>query len=640
MKRKICKFILTFSLVLALPQASLAQADYDLVIKNGQVFNPSTNTQLDNYNIGIKDGKIKRISRENLEAREVIDARGKIVSPGFIDLISYDPNPYGISFKVLEGVTSNLAMHGGTEDAKTWYDKWEEEGVMTNFGASTFITRLRWPLIGGGVDDEIEDEKDIKELVRLSQENIEKGALGLSFSLEYVPGIKNEIIPLLQMAKELGAPSFYHLRYSDKEGGLEGVREVIDYSRETGASVHLMHLNSTGGTFNMKAALDLINQGKKEGLDISSCIYPYDYWATYIDSARFREGWQERFNIDYEDLQVGGSDIRLTKESFPNYREKRILVAAHNSIPEDANILALKDPAVMIGSDTIIEDGGNNHPRGSGSYGRLFSHYVRESQLLTIMEAIEKASYLPAKRMEDIAPQMKYKGRIEVEADADLLVFDLDSFKDQSSIKETELASTGMDYVLINGQMVKSPQGLEEDLKPGRPIKSKFVDSYEERDRLDISLVYGEKTGDLAAYKIDKETYLPLTKTFDFLDLDYRIGQDGRIDLGKSLSFKLGDLSYRSLNQDYRMPLEAIIYEGDFYLPLPSLEHILRDYLDLTENGQLIFTAREKSKLIQKKDPDQVEEKSPISKPLPVYFGICLVLAYFLVRLIKKRRRK
>ncbi len=75
--------------------------------------------------------------------------------------------------------------------------------------------------------------------------------------------------------------------------------------KKTGAIIHIMHINSTGGTFHMEKALEMVNKAREEGLDITACVYPYDFWATYIDSARFRPGWQKRSRITYEDLQIG-----------------------------------------------------------------------------------------------------------------------------------------------------------------------------------------------------------------------------------------------------------------------------------------------------------------------------------------------
>lgn len=150
------------------------EKQYDLVIKGGTIYNPSTEHELQNYYIGINGSKIETITKEAISGKEEIDAEGLAISPGFIDLVSYDPNSVGIRLKVLDGVTSNLAMHGGTEDAATWYPNWERNGVLTNFGASSFVTRHRWPIVGQDINAEVTDEEDLKRLVNDVRKNIEK----------------------------------------------------------------------------------------------------------------------------------------------------------------------------------------------------------------------------------------------------------------------------------------------------------------------------------------------------------------------------------------------------------------------------------------------------------------------------------
>lgn len=563
-------------------------------------------------------------------------------------MISYDPNPLGIKFKVLDGVTSNLAMHGGTENAEEWYKEWYDYGVTTNFGASSFITRMRWPIAGEGVDDEITEKEDIDKLVNLVKKNIEDGAIGISFSFEYVPGIKNEIIPLLNLAKEYNVPTFYHLRYSDKDNGPKGIEEVIDYAKKTQASIHIMHINSTGGTFNMKKALDLIDNGIKDGLDITACIYPYDYWATYIDSARFREGWQERYNINYNDLQIGGTNIRISENTFEKYRTQRLLVAAHNSIPEEDNILALKHPSIMIGSDTIIESGGNNHPRGSGTYGRLFNKYVVKDKILTTMEAIEKVSYLPARRMEEIAPKMKYKGRIEIDADADLAIFDLENFKDNSTVEETEIPSTGMEYVIINGTIVKDKDGYIENLHPGEQIKSKFIDEFEKRDNIIYNLKYNNEEYILnKSYNIDNKPYINLKEIFDLLKLNYSIDKNGNININDILNLKVGDIKYNYDSKELSLKDEIIIYESDFYISLDTFLQVFEEYYDIEIDNENINIKNNSlsKKLIDNNNKDKnnnkstTEDKSNKSSTkifilIPIFF-----ILIFLYHIYKKQNK-
>lgn len=563
---------------------------YDLVIQNGNIYNPSTNSKLVNYNLGIKNNKITRITQDSIKGKYNINARNMVVSPGFIDLISYDPNPHGIKFKVLDGVTSNIAMHGGTENAKEWYDYWEKEKVITNFGASSFITRLRWPIVGGGVDAELKDEKEVNLLIKNVANNIENGALGISFSFEYVPGIKKEIIPLLELAKKYNAPTFYHLRYSSKEKELEGVKEVIKYGKETQAPIHIMHLNSTGGTYNMDKALELINSARNKGLDITSCIYPYDFWATYIDSARFRDGWQNRFNITYEDLQIGGSDTRISKENFHNYRKKHLLVAAHNSIPEKSNVLALKDPNVMIGSDTIIEEGGNNHPRGSGTYARVFGKYVREDKTISLMDGIKKTSYLPAKRLENIAPKMKYKGRLEIGADADITIFNPDTIIDNSNVKETEKPSTGIEYVIINGQIVKDKEGLRKNIYPGQAIKSYFVDNIEKNTAYTQNLILNSTSKEIKnIYFLNKSKYFPIEETFKSLNNKVNIKDNGQILIDDFIELKLGSKNLKIKEKNINLKKEPIIYKSNLYIEENSLIQILEQIYNTNIDSNKIY---------------------------------------------------
>ena len=141
-------------------------------------------------------------------------------------------------------------------------------------------------------------------------------------------------------------------------------------------------------------------------MDITACTYPYPFWATYLNSARFDDGWQKRFRITYNDLQIGGSAERLTKENFAKYRKAGKLAVAY-AIPEDDVTQALSSPFVMLGSDGIMEPGNNNHPRAAGTFARTLRVYVREDKTITLMEAINKMSLMPAKRLEAASAQMR-----------------------------------------------------------------------------------------------------------------------------------------------------------------------------------------------------------------------------------------
>jgi len=458
------------------PTSSELEQTYDIVIENGRVINPETKLDREGLNVAVQDGRIMLVTDQKLKGERVIDATGLVVAPGFIDNLSYDPNPVGVWNKIADGVTANIAMHGGTASPEKWYPYYERDKPPVHFGASFFYTQARNQFKLSRYDTAKPEQT--QKLVDQAERALNNGVLGISFSLEYVPGVNDkEILPLMKLAHEYNVPVYFHARYSDMEEpgtNIDALNELIGYARASGAAVHIDHINSTGGTFSMQQSLKMVEDAIAEGLDITSCIYPYDYWGTYLNSARFDEGWQERFRISYEDLQIAGTEERLTKETFRKYQKEGKLAVAY-AIPKQDVIDSLKAPYVMIGSDAILEPGFNNHPRASGTFARTVGLYVREQQVISLSDAIAKMSLLPAQRLEKQAPALKKKGRIAKGMDADIVVFDYDKISDQSTVAKPEIVSAGIEYVLVNGQVALDQDGINKKIRVGQPIKSEFV---------------------------------------------------------------------------------------------------------------------------------------------------------------------
>ncbi|NLM97757.1 MAG: amidohydrolase family protein [Halanaerobiaceae bacterium] len=482
--RRVIPYLLCFLFCLSISFPVPAGDLYDIVILNGRVIDPETERDEAGLNIGINGRQIVRISREPLSGKRVIDATGLVVVPGFIDPLSYDPNPIGSWYKLADGVTTNLALHGGAVSPAEYFEKHNKLDPPLNYGTSFFVAKMRSRMQPNPYLRLTSEE--IEKLAEAAEKALKEGAMAISFSLEYYPGTKrDEIVPLMKLAAEYNVPVFFHLRYSTMFGSggnnIDGINEVLDYARETGAAIHIDHINSTGGTFSMEESLALLRQARAEGLRVTACTYPYNYWATRLSSPRFDEGWQERFRIDYDDLQLIGHEERMTEESFKKYRsEKGVLVAAY-AIPEEDLVRSLKEDYIMIGSDGMIEPdpygrgpGMNNHPRGAGCFSRVIAKYVRDEKVISLMDAVKKMTLLPAQLLEEEVPALRKMGRIQEGMDADIVVFNYDEIEDKADIINPAQYSEGIYYVLVNGQVVIDEEGIHRDVRAGELIRSYF----------------------------------------------------------------------------------------------------------------------------------------------------------------------
>ena len=460
-------------LVAAAPLPAPAQSPpLDLVIRDGRVMDPESGLDRTGLWVGVRDGTIAAISDTALAGRTVIDAGGQVVAPGFIDVLSYTPNAYGIWKKLADGVTTNLAMHGASADIGAWYRG---------------LGRSRWPVNYGGAFSDPNARVRLKispyraatpdqlhALAALAEQAMRDGALGVAMSPEYTPGMTtDEVLAMARVAAEFRAPVFFHARYSDTippGTDAEGIHEILEAARRTGAAVHVDHITSAA-TFDMPAALDSLAAARAAGLTVTACVYPYDYWATNLNKARFDPGWQQRFGISYGDLQLGGTTERLTAETFRRYRAAGKLAVAY-AIPDTAVVLALRAPDVMIGSDAILNPGNNNHPRASGAFARTLAVYVRERGTLTLMDAIRRMTLLPARTLETRAPVFRRKGRLAVGADADLVIFDPARVADLSTVEHPERRSAGISWVVVNGQIALDPHGPRRAVRAGKALKA------------------------------------------------------------------------------------------------------------------------------------------------------------------------
>jgi N-acyl-D-aspartate/D-glutamate deacylase len=452
-------------------EPAAGQQVHDLVISGGRVLDPETGFDKE-AQVGVDGGTITAISTDGLEGRSRIDAAGLVVAPGFIDLLSYEPNPYGVWFKVADGVTTTMGMHGLNDDAGPFFERWENDPPPVNYGGA-FDHPFARSQLGLGVS-EAASRGQIRELRAQAERGLAEGWAGVDVEPEYTPGATTEELTAMGAAAAAAGTTLYaHGRYSDDTPpgtNAETLAELLAIARATGTPLHIEHITSTGGTFTMAASLRTLERARDEGVDVTACMYPYDFWATYLGSTRFGPGWQERFHISYDDLLVPGTGERLTEASFEREQGRNTLVAAM-AIPEADVVAGLQSPFVMIGSDAVLQEGDNNHPRGAGCFCRVLGRYVRDRRVLSLREALAKMTIFPAQRLAVGASAFARKGRLQVGADADITIFDPATVADRATIADPSRESVGVQWVLVGGQAVKTPDGLQRDVRPGRPIR-------------------------------------------------------------------------------------------------------------------------------------------------------------------------
>jgi N-acyl-D-aspartate/D-glutamate deacylase len=457
--------------------ASKGSETYDLVIANGRVMDPESGLDAVR-NVGIRDGKIAAISSGALEGRQTIEARGLVVAPGFIDLHQHGQDAENYALKAADGVTTALELEVGVADVDRWYG--EREGkARINFGASAGHIAVRMAVMHdpgellprGDAAHRIATAAELEEIRAMLEKGLKRGALAVGLGPAYTEAATNqEIVDVFRIAAKYNASCHAHIRgsASSGEGNFSGFEEVMAAAAITGAPLHIVHIQSTGGT-NVIQELRMIAEARSRGMDVTTESYPYNRGMTSIQSAIFDHREDEPASY-FASLLWPATGEYLTKESFMRYRKEGGMVIVPGNSLENVHA-ATVSPLTMIASDGYVANG-HGHPRTAGTYALVLGRYVREEKALDLMTALRKMTLMPAQRLEKRAPMFKDKGRIRVGADADITVFDANRVIDKATYEEPLQYSEGIQFVLVNGAPVVKDGQLVEGASPGRAARA------------------------------------------------------------------------------------------------------------------------------------------------------------------------
>lgn len=430
-----------------------------ILIKNGRVVDCRQN--LDKItNVFVDNGKIAEITDGEPEADIVIDASGRIVSPGFIDVHMHEDHydektgkiEKSMSISALRmGVTTDIGGNCGDNafDPDKYLDITDRDGAPVNIGLLAGHTYMR-NMYGKHDKYKPIPEEEIEKMAQTCAGFIEKGCLGVSFGVKYVPGTTwEEIMALVEVCRKYGVPVSSHVR-QDVDGVFDAADELARMGREGKVKVQFSHIGSMGGYGQMKELLKKIEGYRAEGIDFMCDCYPYNAFSTGIGETTYDEGFLERYQSDYDSILIVSGKYagqRCTEQIYRELRADAPHTATVGYFMKDEDVeMALMSPLVMIGSDGTRQEG-KGHPRASGAFPKFIREYIKTGKI-SLMEGIGKMTSMAAEVM-----GLENKGNLLPGSDADIVIFDLDEITDNATYEDGQIASTGIYRVIIGGEI-------------------------------------------------------------------------------------------------------------------------------------------------------------------------------------------
>ena len=458
--------------------------DYDIILRDGLVID-GTGAQGYNADVGILDGKIKTIGIVSGKAKKELSVKGNIVAPGFIDTHSHHDegmfNNTDMAGALTQGITTVFIGQDGSSQhpISDLTDQLENTPVAINIGSYSGPNPLREIVMGSDFRREA-TSKEIQKMDDLLVSDLEQGAWGLSSGLEYDPGIysnTDEVVSLAKTASEYGARYISHIRSEDRYFW-DAVEEIIRIGKEADIPVQISHIKLAMGSLLGKTEklLAMLDQARNNGIDISADIYPYMYWQSTMQVLFPERDFSNKAVADFALSEITTPDGVIISEYTPNPKYEGIrlneiakirgqdpshtlmdMIAATLEKDHSESIIARsmreEDIIALLNwkHTNLCTDGGSTggHPRGYGSYPKVLGQYVRENKYLTIEQAVNKMTGVPANNM-----GLKERGVVAPGMVADMVVFDPITVLDRATFKNPRLVSEGITHVLVNGKFV------------------------------------------------------------------------------------------------------------------------------------------------------------------------------------------
>src|SRR6201996_406528 len=495
------------SILLLLPTLLFAQQHFDIILKNGKIIDGTGNPWFYG-DIGIVKNKIVSIGNlSKSKADKTIDATGLIVAPGFIDVHTHiegdeKKTPTADNF-IYDGVTTVVTGNCGSSNIniKKYFKQLDSIKLSVNVGTLIGHNDVRQTVLGEAAVTP--NAAQLHKMEALVDKAMRDGAMGFSTGLIYTPGIyskTDEVVALAKAAAKYDGIYTSHMR-NESDKIFDAINEAIDVGRQAKMRVEISHFKVGLPNWNKSdEMIAMVEKARAEGLDVTVDQYPYTASSTTLnvllpdwllaggrDSVLKRlknadthqkvvdemikdMARRGRAHFDYAvvahcdgDPSLNGKNImqinilKGRESTIPNEIETILDITKIGSasmvfhgMNEDDVENILKFPLTMVASDSGIRQFGSGvpHPRGYGSNARVLGYYVREKHLITLQDAVRKMTSLPAQKF-----QIEGRGILQPGMFADIVIFDANTVKDESTFEHPHAYSTGFKYVLVNGKV-------------------------------------------------------------------------------------------------------------------------------------------------------------------------------------------
>ena len=496
-------------LLLLTPCVTTAQTSYDVLIKNGKILDGTGNNWY-YADIAVKDGRIVLIQKQiNAVASKLIDAKGLVVAPGFIDVHTHIEGdelktPTADNF-IYDGVTTVIAGNCGASNIDMGkYFRWLDSlRLSVNTASLVGHNDVRKTIMGRAKRDATEAE--LIQMEKLVEQAMKDGAVGLSTGLIYIPGTyakTSEVVRLARVAAKYGGLYATHMR-DEGDSVTQAIEEALHIGREANLPVEISHFKLSGqqNWGRSKETIALITDARKQGLDVTIDQYPYTASSTSLSTLipdEILADGQDSINARLNDVVTRQQVIKKMMQKLKNRRLKHFSYAVvayykadtslngksieainllkgrrHKASEEAITIIELMQqggagmvfhgmgeedvqrimqyPFNMFASDASIRAFGQGapHPRGYGTNARVLAKYVREQNIISLEEAVRRMTSLPAQKF-----GLKNRGLLKEGMAADIVIFNEGEVTDLSTYEQPHQYSKGFVYVLVNGQLV------------------------------------------------------------------------------------------------------------------------------------------------------------------------------------------